>query len=138
MPPNPSALPTPNGLGHQVSSPLPFSTLPSERLLRIARNMADWKTAEEQEYRDFLYIEEVNSNDGSSRRLTGITTSQTVQDLKKLVAAELQNPQGWSSVLVAFADKELSDRESIVLNTEYAHIKIVQSTRPSLLMGYKM
>ena len=74
--------------------------------------MSDWKPTDEAEYRDFLYIEEVNSNDGTSRRLTGIKTTQSVQDLKKAIAAELKNPEGWSSVSIAFADKELSDRES--------------------------
>lgn len=75
--------------------------------------MSGWEAAkeQEQEYRDFLYIEEVNSNDGFSRRLTGVKTSQRVEDLKKLIAVELQNPQGWSDVSVAFADRELSDRE---------------------------
>ena len=76
--------------------------------------MSDWKAAEEREYRDFLYIEEVNSNDGMSRRLTGIKTTQSVQDLKKAIAAELNNPEGWSSVSIAFADKELNDRKSIL------------------------
>ncbi|KAF8847812.1 hypothetical protein BDZ45DRAFT_681649 [Acephala macrosclerotiorum] len=74
--------------------------------------MSDWKPAEEGEYRDFLYIEEVNSNDGTSRRLTGINTTQSVQDLKKAIAAELKNPEGWSSVSLAFADKELSDLDA--------------------------
>lgn len=75
--------------------------------------MSDWKAADEAECRDFLYIEEINSNDGTSRRLTGIKTTQSVQDLKKAIATELNNPQGWNSVSVAFADKELSDRECI-------------------------
>ena len=76
--------------------------------------MWDWKAAQEQEYRDFLYIEEVNSNDGISQRLTGIKTTQSVRDLKKAIATELKNPEGWSSISLAFADKELSDRESIL------------------------
>jgi hypothetical protein len=76
--------------------------------------MSNWKAAEEQEYQDFLYIEEINSNDGMSRRLKGIKTTQNVQDLKKAIAAEFGNPGGWSSVSVAFANKELSDREPIL------------------------
>ena len=100
--------------------------------------MSDWKAAEEKESHNFLYIEEVNSNDGLSRRLTGITTSKSVHDLKKLIAIELNNPQGWSSVSVAFVDKELSEREFRLVNTEQVNTKTVQSMRPSLLMGYKM
>lgn len=73
--------------------------------------MADWKSAEERQFGDFLYVEEVNSNEGLSRRLTGINTSRSVQDLKKAIATELGNPEGWSNITVAFADKELGDRK---------------------------
>jgi hypothetical protein len=75
--------------------------------------MPDWKAAKERDFQDFLYIEEVNSNNGVSRRLNGIKTTQSVQDLKKAIAAELGNPEGWSSVSIAFADKVLDDRKSI-------------------------
>jgi hypothetical protein len=75
--------------------------------------MSHWRVAEERDFQDFLYIEEVNSNDGVSRRLTGIKTTQSVQDLKKAIAAELNNPEEWSSISIAFADKGLDDRKSI-------------------------
>lgn len=77
--------------------------------------MSDWKEAEAQECRDFLYVEEVNSNDGDGWRLSAIPTSKTVKDLKQSIAKELKNPQGWSSLSVAFGDTELSDRESLPL-----------------------
>jgi hypothetical protein len=73
----------------------------------------DWKQALDGEIQDFLYIEEINSNDGTSRRITGIKTTQSVQDLKQAIATELRNPEGWDSISVAFADKELSNREYI-------------------------
>jgi hypothetical protein len=71
--------------------------------------MANWKATEEQSYRDFLYIEEVNSNDTASHRISGIATSQSVEDLKKSIAASLGNPDGWSSISVAFAGQDLSE-----------------------------
>ena len=73
--------------------------------------MSDWKNAGDKEGRDYLYIEELNANDGTSRRLAGIKTSQSVQDLKKAIAAALNNPGGWSTISVAFTDKELDNRE---------------------------
>jgi len=73
--------------------------------------MSDWRNTEEKEGRDYLYIEELNANDGTSRRLAGIKTTQSVQDLKKAIAAELNNPGGWSTISVAFTDKELDNRE---------------------------
>lgn len=75
--------------------------------------MSDWKAAEDAESHDFLYMEEVNSNDGASSRLTGINPSATVQDLKKAIAVELKNPAAWSSVSVVFANQELSDCKPI-------------------------
>lgn len=75
--------------------------------------MAFWETTKKREHGNFLYIEEVNSNDGVSQRLANIKIDQTVQDLKEAIAAELKNPEGWSSVMVAFANQELEDRESM-------------------------
>jgi hypothetical protein len=74
--------------------------------------MSHWRAAEERNFQDFLYIEEVNSNNGVSRRLTGIKTTQSVQDLKA-IAAELNNPEEWSSISIAFADQGLDNRKSI-------------------------
>ncbi|KAH6716731.1 hypothetical protein BKA61DRAFT_732989, partial [Leptodontidium sp. MPI-SDFR-AT-0119] len=70
--------------------------------------MTEWKPDEEGS-QNFLYIEEVNSNDGLSRRLNGVPTSQTVQKLKKSIAEQLSIPQVWNRISNAFADKELSD-----------------------------
>jgi len=69
------------------------------------------KEAEEAEYRDFLYVEEINSNDGESRRLTGISTSHTVQFLKRAIASELRSPQTWSQIMLVYVNQELSDRK---------------------------
>jgi hypothetical protein len=77
--------------------------------------MANWKEDEEESYRDFLYIEEIDSNEGRSRRLTGISTSQTVQHLKRTIASDLKNPQCWNSLQVAFAGQALSDRKCFTL-----------------------
>jgi hypothetical protein len=79
--------------------------------------MSDWKEAEAQECQDFLYMEEVNSNEGEGHRVTGIPMSKTVKDLKQSIAAELKNPQSWNSMAVAFGDKELSDRKSFHIRT---------------------
>ncbi|KAH7391543.1 hypothetical protein BKA64DRAFT_756715 [Cadophora sp. MPI-SDFR-AT-0126] len=73
--------------------------------------MTDWKPDDDCA-RNFLYIEEVNSNEGLSRRLNGVPTSNTVQSLKELIAEQLANPQGWNNISLAFADKELSDLNS--------------------------
>jgi hypothetical protein len=96
--------------------------------------MSDWKTTKDEEGRDFLYIEELNSNDGTSRRLTGIRTTQSVQDLKKAIAAELSNPEGWSTISVAFTDKELDNRESELHQSPIDTHIIAQSTQVSLHM----
>ncbi|KAG4441755.1 hypothetical protein IFR05_002746 [Cadophora sp. M221] len=69
--------------------------------------MTDWKPNEEGAQK-FLYIEEVNSNDGLSQRLNGVPTTQTVQGLRKLIAEQLSDPQGWKDISIAFADTELS------------------------------
>jgi hypothetical protein len=96
--------------------------------------MSDWKTTEDKEGRAFLYIEELNSNDGTSRRLTGIKTTQSVQDLKKAIAAELNNPEGWSTISVAFTDKELDNRKSEPDQSQIAIHMIPQSPQVSLHM----
>jgi hypothetical protein len=72
--------------------------------------MSDWKAAEQESYRDSLYIEELNSNDGTSRRITGIKTTDTVETLKRRIATDLRNPQGWNSLAVAFAGQDLNSR----------------------------
>jgi len=74
--------------------------------------MSDWKAAEDMESHDFLYMEEINSNDGTSSRLSGINPSATVQDLKKAIATELKNPAAWSSVSVVFANQELNNLDA--------------------------
>ncbi len=58
-----------------------------------------------------MYIEEINANEGVKKRLTGISTTQSVEELKKAIAADLKNPEGWSSMSLAYCDQELSDRE---------------------------
>ena len=68
--------------------------------------MSDWKQ------RDYLFIEELNSNDGIEQRLTGFKSSQTVQDLKQAIAVKLNNPEGWSSVSLFYFGKELANRKS--------------------------
>lgn len=78
--------------------------------------MSDWKAAEAQDQHDFLYIEEVNANDGASMRLTGIRTRQTVRDLKRAIATSLNNPAGWESLAVAYVDTELDECRSAVVN----------------------
>lgn len=72
---------------------------------------SSWKDAEEAEHRDFLYVEEINSSDGESKRLTGIPTSQTVEYLKRTIASELRSPQSWSQIMLVYVDRELSDRK---------------------------
>jgi hypothetical protein len=101
--------------------------------LRIP-NMSDWKTKEDQDGRNYLYIEELNSNDGTSRRLAGIKTTQSVKDLKKAIAAELNNPEGWSTISVAFTDKELDNREFELHHCRMDTHIIVQSAQVSLHM----
>jgi hypothetical protein len=97
--------------------------------------MSDWKPENEGECQDFLYIEEINSNDGTSQRLTGINTSQSVKDLKKAIATELKNPEGWQSVSIAFADKELSDRE-FVLDVNRVNVNVLCSQcKPLFVRG---
>ena len=64
-------------------------------------------------------------------------TTQSVQDLKKAIAAELKNPEGWSSVSVAFADKELSDRESALDTDGVGTNETAQSVQASLHLRYK-
>ncbi len=75
--------------------------------------MSDWGAAEKAEFKNFLYIEEVNANDGVSLRLNGISISNSVKDLKKAIARELKNEAAWESIAVAFADTELSNCESL-------------------------
>jgi len=96
--------------------------------------MSDWKTTEDKGGGDYLYIEELNANDGTSRRLAGIKTAQSVQDLKKAIAAELNNPEGWSTISVAFTDKELDNRESELHQSRVDTNMIVQWTKVSLHM----
>lgn len=77
--------------------------------------MADWKAAEDAEYRDFFYIEELSSNDGTTQRLTGISVTETVQHLKRAIAQHLGNPGSWSSITVIYTGQELTNRMSPVL-----------------------
>ena len=75
--------------------------------------MSSWKEAVAKESRNCLYVEEINTNDNenSSRRLEGISTGETVKDLKRALAANLNNPAGWGQISVAFGNQELTDRQ---------------------------
>ena len=57
---------------------------------------------------DFLYVEELNANDGESKRLNGISISQTVEALKRKIAIELGNVNLWTGISVAFIGQELT------------------------------
>ena len=71
--------------------------------------MADWKEAEAAECRDVLYVEEINANEGVNTRLTNIPTSATVEHLKRAIAVQLQQPQKWTGIRLAFGSKTLSN-----------------------------
>jgi hypothetical protein len=75
--------------------------------------MSIWKEAVAKESRNCLYVEEINTNDDEdrSRRLEGISTGETVQNLKRALAANLNNPAGWGQINVAFGNQELTDRQ---------------------------
>lgn len=75
--------------------------------------MSSWKEIVAKESRNCLYVEEINTDDdeNSSRRLEGISTGETVQHLKRALAANLNNPAGWSRINVAFGNQELTDRQ---------------------------
>jgi hypothetical protein len=61
-------------------------------------------------------MEDVNSNDGDSRRITGLPMSSTVKELKQSIVQNLNNPQGWDSLGCAYGEAELSDRRSSIIN----------------------
>jgi hypothetical protein len=93
---------------------------------------------EEESYRNFLYIEEVNSNDTTSRRISGITTIQSVEDLKKSIASTLGHPDGWSSISVAFAGQDLSERENHLCTTIRTTLKMLQILQRSAPKEFRM
>ncbi|KAF1993727.1 hypothetical protein P154DRAFT_625215 [Amniculicola lignicola CBS 123094] len=66
------------------------------------------KALEAQEYLDFLYIEEATSEEGEARRIK-FSTSQTVEALKRAIAAELNIQHEWSTLDVVSSGKELSE-----------------------------
>jgi len=60
---------------------------------------------------DFLYIEEINSNDSQSIRLGGVKLTQTVEQLKRAIAVNRGDPRVWDSIQLAFAGEVLDNRK---------------------------
>ncbi|ORY11829.1 hypothetical protein BCR34DRAFT_564734 [Clohesyomyces aquaticus] len=70
--------------------------------------MAAAKDLEVQQYRDFLYIEEATSDEGEGSRIN-FSTSQTVEELKRAIAAQLNIPQQWSYLELVMGTTELTE-----------------------------
>lgn len=68
------------------------------------------KEAERQEGLDFLYVEEATSEEGEGRRIS-FKTSQTVEELKRAISAELGIQREWSNLDLVANGRELHDRK---------------------------
>ena len=71
--------------------------------------MDEKKALEAQENFNFLYVEEATAEGGESRRIN-FRTSQTVEALKRLIAAELRVQNDWSKIDLVSAGRELTER----------------------------
>lgn len=73
----------------------------------------DTKEQEAQDALDFLYIEEANSNDGEGKRIK-FKTSQTVEELKRVIATEAGCQDDWRSIELIAGGRELHDRKDSI------------------------
>ncbi|KAF2119768.1 hypothetical protein BDV96DRAFT_568177 [Lophiotrema nucula] len=70
--------------------------------------MNEKSALEAQESFDFLYVEEATAEGGESRRIN-FRTSQTVEALKRVIAAELRVQHDWSKLDLVSAGRELTE-----------------------------
>jgi len=72
--------------------------------------MSEWSFVTDSETGgNFLYVEEVNSDNGDSTRLSNIPMTDTVEALKKRIATQLGNAGAWENLALFAADKTLTN-----------------------------